>query len=93
MSHTIELDGKTITVYNVQDIMNSVRPVLVKIEDGQIGFVDHAYWIELSQIKTRRDLIEWIHHMLGKQWVTNEMLEQFIEQVCQYRNWTIYKHV
>jgi hypothetical protein len=86
-------DGRTINVYSSDDIMNHKRPILIKIEGEEIGFPEYDYWIELSRIKTRSHLIAWIHHLLGKAWINNENLEQFIEQVCTYNNWKVYSDV
>jgi uncharacterized protein YlzI (FlbEa/FlbD family) len=72
------------------------REKLVNIKDGYIGFNDngrYSYWIELTRIKTPRDLLEWTHHLNGKNWVTKEMLDDFIEAVFNYRKWTLYKGI
>jgi hypothetical protein len=74
------------------------RERLVKIEDGEIGIYDtqndkYHYWIELDRINTHRDLLEWVHHLNGKVWVTKEVLDDFIEAVFSYRKWTLYKGV
>jgi len=45
----------------------------------------------MSRIKTRSDLIGWIHHMTGKGKITTDAIAQFIEVVCKYRGWEIYK--
>ena len=72
------------------------RESLVKIENGSIGLKDgnrFSYWIELTRIKTERDLLEWVHHLTGKVWVTNDLLDDFIQAVFKYRGWTLYKGV
>ena len=72
------------------------RESLVKIEGGQIGLKDgdhYSYWIELTRINTPRDLLEWVHHLNGKVWVSKELLDDFIEAVFKYRDWTLYKGV
>ncbi len=84
------LDGQRYRVMTYQDIMDYKVPEHVKIENGEIGFVKQNYWIELNLIKTRKQLIGWIHHLVGKVWITNEMLDQFIEKVHAYRKWNIY---
>lgn len=84
---------KKIEIRTAADALNYKRPVLVVIENDAISFVGESYWIELDRIKTRAALIEWIHHMSGKRWFTNDMLTQFIEVVCEYRKWTIYEDV
>jgi len=87
-----DIDEGRFKVITAADIANYERPVLVKIDDfGQVGFIARDYWIDLDRIKDRAALIGWIHHLLGKRWVTSEMLIQFIETVCNYRKWPIYK--
>lgn len=81
------------TSYTMAELYDLETPVLVRIEDKQIGLLADNYWIELDRIKTRAALLEWVHHLLGKNWVTKEMLEQFIEQVHTYRKWKLYNDV
>lgn len=76
--------------YSMADVYSYKRPELVKIENGEIGFISQNYWIELNRIKTRKQLIEWIHHLTGKAWITTAMLDQFIEKVHAHNNWSIY---
>ena len=79
--------------FTAADLLDYEVPELVKIEKGEIGFKDgdhFSYWVELSRIPNHEALIEWIHHLMGKNWVTKEMLEQFIEKVCSHRKWGIY---
>jgi hypothetical protein len=90
----------TITLKSPRDaqtlkgILDSPDPApLVVIENDQVVFITADYWIELTRINDRAALIEWIHHLLGKTWITNELLEQFIELVCNYRKWPIYRDV
>ena len=73
--------------------LNYEEPILVVIKDGYLDFVGEKYWIEIDRIKTVHDVVEWIHHLLGKSWITHEMLEQFIEKVYEYRKWKIYRNV
>lgn len=78
----------------LRDLLDSPDPPrLVVIQNGDVGFIAADYWIELTRINDRAALIEWIYHLLGKTWITNELLEQFIELVCSYHKWPIYKDV
>ncbi|MGB9799618.1 MAG: hypothetical protein ACPLUL_05940 [Thermanaerothrix sp.] len=70
--------------------MKTETPSLVEIQDGAVGFPKMDYWIELSEIKSYRDLVSWIHHLSGKAWVTNDMIYEFIGAVCGYKGWRIY---
>jgi len=62
----------------------------VKYQDGAIGFTDPGYWIELTRIPNRAALIRWVLQLLTKNWITKEMLEQFISAVCYYKRWNLY---
>jgi hypothetical protein len=79
--------------------LNYKPEILVTIENGEIGLRDtrlagnQYYWIDLDRIKTQRDLLEWVHHLSGKAWVTNRHIRQFIARVFKYREWTLYKGV
>lgn len=82
-------NGKTIPVRGT-DFFMANRPQHVKISANQIGFINYGYWIELSRITTQNQLIGWIHHLVGKAWMTTELIEEFIEKVCTIRKWGIY---
>lgn len=92
----LEATEDQVDTWEPLDLFQAPRGRLVKIEDGQIGIYDtqndkYHYWIELTRIKTHRDLLEWVHHLNGKVWVTKEVLDDFIEAVFSYRKWTLYK--
>jgi hypothetical protein len=81
------------TSYTHAELLDLDFPDLIKIKDEQICFIEGDYWIELNRIRTRAHLIEWIHHMTGKKWVTGDMIGEFIEKVCKYRKWDVYSDV
>lgn len=80
-------------VYDATDALNHESPVYVRIEGKEIVFIDQNYWIEMSRIRTRAALLEWVHHMCGKSWTNLEMIEQFIELVHEYRKWELFRGV
>jgi hypothetical protein len=82
-----------VVIHSGADALNYKRPVLVRITGDEVELIGQHYSIELSRIKTRKALIEWIHHLLGKAWMTNELMEQFIEVVCKYQGWKLYENV
>jgi len=86
------MSDKKITSFTVKELLDTEFPTLVSIENDMIVFHElKGYEVEISRIKTRADLIEWIHHMTGKASITTGAIAQFIEVVCKYRNWEIYK--
>lgn len=83
---------REIKIYTGKEMMEAKFTPLAEIRDGAVGFPTRNYWIELSEIKSYRDLVGWIHHLVGKTWVTNEMISDFIEAVCANKGWRIYGH-
>lgn len=73
-----------------QSVEETVRQK-VKVARNGILFSWQGYWIELNRIKDKDDLIEWISHLLEKDWVDSRMLARFIKLVCEQKNWEIYK--
>jgi len=66
-------------------------PEHIKIEGGKIYFINQNYSIEVSEIRTHKQLSQWIYHLTGKPWVTVEILNQFIENIYTYRDWPMYE--
>ena len=52
--------------------------------------IGYEYVIELNRCNTEAKLLHWIHHLLGKSWMTLEILENFIEKVAGYHNLDIH---
>ena len=58
------------------------RKVLVSIDGGYISIkIPDAqdYDISLSDIKTNKQLVQWIHHLTEKTWVTREIVHDVID--------------
>ena len=63
----------------------------IYIEDDYIVLnIDYKYFIELDRCDTPNKLLHWIYHLLGKVWMTTELLENFIVKVAKYHNFDIY---
>lgn len=60
----------------------------IYIEDGCL-VLDFAYpyQIELSRLKSWRDLVAWVHHFCGKGWMNPHRIEFFIDAVLKLRGW------
>lgn len=55
------------------------------------GEYEDGYFIDLDEINDKADLLEWIYHLIGKNWININMLDDFIQQVCKIKKWDIYK--
>ena len=88
------METKKIKSYSAKDILEMEFPTLVSIENEMIVFHEYhkynKYEVELNRIKTRAQLLGWVHHMAEKAWVSGETIAQFIEVVCKYYGWNIY---
>lgn len=86
---------------SIQDIIKrsqkeeEVLGKIVYIEDNYIvidvknPFIFY-YDIELSRINTPDKLLCWIFHLLGKNWMTTDILRKFIELISKHHNINIY---
>lgn len=84
------VDKPRYVVHDAAEVLNTPDLILVTVEGGAVIFLEDHYEIELARIKNRASLLEWIHHMAQKTWVTNEMIVQFIEKVCVVKGWPVY---
>jgi hypothetical protein len=58
------------------------RKVSVSIESGYVSIKTPGaqdYDIPLVDIKTNKQLVEWIHHLTEKTWVTGEIIHDVID--------------
>jgi len=89
------MSANKITSFTVKELLDTEFPTLVSIENDMIVFHEYhkynKYEVEISRIMTRAKLLGWVHHMAEKAWVSGETIAQFIEVVCKYRGWEIYK--
>lgn len=54
------------------------------------------YSINLKKIKTHQDILSWVHHLLGKQWISEYedgpyILSRLIETICALKKVKLYK--
>ena len=56
----------------------------------RIGFPENEYWIDLDQIPKRKVLLEVLDRLSDENWITNEMMHQFLEKVCENRGWNLH---
>lgn len=65
------------------------------IEDGHIILCpeeNHRYPIELSRCNTYPKIVEWIHHLTGKNWVKTRHIRRFISLACKTHGLEFYGH-
>ncbi|MCG2750377.1 MAG: hypothetical protein L6301_00855 [Desulfobacteraceae bacterium] len=54
------------------------------LSDGAIVLnVGAEYFVELKRANTKAKILNWVHHLSGKNWMTTELLRRFIELACQ----------
>lgn len=65
---------------------------LVFIEGDVIRFKKGgSYYIELSRVTNHAEIVEWVHHLSGKRWVTTETIDEFIGKVCAHYRLPLYQ--
>ena len=52
--------------------------------------VVYPYHIELSRIDTKDKLIEWIHHLSEKNWITPQLIRRIIDLVSKHFGFQVY---
>lgn len=52
--------------------------------------VVYEYDIDLSDIKSKSDLMRWVYHLLEKNWINTDHLHEFIKRVCLIKGWDIF---
>lgn len=75
----------------IEEILHDKTEPLVYVE-GESVFIDKEveYDIDLPSIKGKADLLELVHHISKKKWVTKEHITAFIQVVCNAKGWKIY---
>lgn len=54
-------------------------------EDGDILIFPHKsneYWIEKDRCDTYPKIVSWVEHLSGKQWITGELINEFVVKAC-----------
>ncbi len=58
-------------------------------DDHIVINVEYEYNIALSRCNTESKILSWVHHLTEKTWMTNEVMERFIEMACEAHNLTL----
>jgi hypothetical protein len=51
----------------------------------------YEYAIDIDQLKTKDDIVKWVHHLTGKDWVTGEMIKELLEKATSYHAMDIHQ--
>lgn len=75
------------------------KQYLVNVSNGYIELKirendQYPYEIKLDRINNKEDMLEWVYHLSGKQWITTEHIYLFIKQISKHLNINVYdKHI
>jgi len=50
----------------------------------------HDYCIELVRLDSHEKILEWVHHLSGKVWITPELIGRFIRLACEHHKLKLY---
>jgi len=83
-----------------QDIEDQTKQAQIDLEnslfidDDYICFnVRGRYDIELKRCKDHAAILEWVHHMSCKQWMTVDLIHRFIGLTTAYHDLVLYRGV
>jgi hypothetical protein len=76
----------------ILDALFSAKPIVTLGDHDTILLNNGRYEIELSRIPDPKALVNWIHHLLKKNWVTSDTIRQFIECVYESKGWDLYRN-
>jgi hypothetical protein len=51
------------------------------------------YEVELRDIETPQSLLEWVFHLSRKEWVSPQIISQFIEIVSREKGWRLHGNI
>lgn len=63
----------------------------ITLDQGYVVFVGIGYEIWLETIHNKGDILQWVHHLSEKNWVTPEILAEFIEKTCAHLGVRVYE--
>ncbi len=49
--------------------------------------VEYPYCIELSRLKSKKDVLAWVAHICEKTWVDTDIIWEFIDRIFKHRKW------
>lgn len=85
-----ELD-QTPWLMRFSDVPNRKAKAKINGRFVVVQMENRPYEIELSRIKSKSHLIQWIHHLSGKTVIDLPTIRDFIQAVCRYKKWSIYE--
>lgn len=51
----------------------------------------YPYHIELSRIPDPEGLVHWLDHLTGKDWMTSDLVREFIRRVYEIKGWNLHR--
>ena len=61
--------------------------ISIRDKDG-----DELYWFEINRCNTLPKLVEWLHHLSGKNWFDRDIAHDLIEVACKRMDHNIFVH-
>jgi len=61
--------------------------------DGENITINEYYHIAISRITTKEKLLAWIDHLLEKNWITTDHLQQVIEISTKYHGYNLHEDI
>jgi hypothetical protein len=63
--------------------------------DKKLGYITinaaYPYHIELNRIPDPEGLVHWLDHLLGKDWMTSDLVREFIRRVYAIKGWDLHR--
>lgn len=99
-STTCDDVGELLKVMNFSELEAATEQHEAKMDtifehDDKQGYITinaaYPYHIELSRIPDPEGLVHWISHLTKKNWMTSDLVHEFIRRVYTIKGWDIHK--
>lgn len=75
----------------ITKIGQTLRDEPIVLEGGVVYVGQVRYPIGLDQIRDKADVLQWVHHLTDKKWITPPMIGRLVEVLCAAKNWPVYR--
>jgi len=69
-----------------EEMKNNYQCFIVTNDEIQISKDRFKYSIQWDRLNSEKQLLNWVIHLIGKKWITKELLRAFIEIVNEYQD-------